>query len=155
VGETYVLRVVLDTNIFVSGFISSLGNPARILRLWQCGDIDVLVSAETVVELARVLKTSATLRRRFQYTDTEVGRYIDLIEKVATLIIPQRTVEVVHEDPDDDKFVGLALEGQAKYLISGDPHLLNLGQVQTVVILTPRAFISLWEARKERTAARR
>ena len=147
-AETYVLRVVLDTNIFVSGFISPLGNPARILGLWQEGEIDVLVSAETLVELVRVLKTSASLRRRFQYTDDEIDRYIDLIEKVATFIIPRRTIQVVHEDPDDDKFVGLALEGQAKYLVSGDPHLLNLGQVERVVILSPQAFISLWQTLK-------
>ena len=55
-----------------------------------------------------------------------------------------REVRAVKDDPDDDKYLAAALIGRAGFVVSGDHHLLDLGEYQGVTILTPRRFLGLF-----------
>jgi putative PIN family toxin of toxin-antitoxin system len=138
------MRIVADTNVLVSALVSAQSSPAQILALWRAGDIDLLVSAETLAELRRVLGYPR-IRQRLRYTDEQLEAALTLLDQEAIHVEPPpgptRSV-----DPDDDKFIALAVAGGAAYLVSGDRHLLQLGGSQGVAILAPAAFLAAYRA---------
>jgi uncharacterized protein len=139
------MRVVLDTNVLISAFISDQGSPAQLLALCHAGGLELLVSPDTLAELRRVL-TYPRVRKRLSYTDEQINQYIGLLEEIGVVITPPSVARVVLGDADDDKFVALALAGGAQYLVSGDAHLLSVGRYQGITILKPAAFLLLWQA---------
>jgi uncharacterized protein len=138
------MRVVLDTNVFISAFISNEGASAQLLAHCQAGELELLVSPDTLAELRRVL-TYPRVRKRLVYTNEQIDRFIALLEEVAVVITPPSVARVVPGDADDDKFIALALAGEAHYLATGDDHLLSVGRHQGITILKPAAFLLLWQ----------
>ena len=138
------MRIVLDTNILISAFVSNKGASAQILARCQAGELELLISPDSIAELRRVL-TYPGLRKRFRYSDEQIEAFVAFLEQEAFLLTPTASVRAVPDDADDDKFVALALAGQAQYLVSGDEHLLRVGQYQGVTILKPAAFLHLWQ----------
>ena len=138
------MRIVLDTNILISAFVSNKGASAQILARCQAGELELLISPESIAELRRVL-TYPSLRKRFRYSDEQIEAFVTFLEQAAIVLSPPVSVRAVPADADDDKFVALALAGQAQYLVSGDDHLLQVGQYQGVTILKPAAFMLLWQ----------
>jgi predicted nucleic acid-binding protein len=63
--------------------------------------------------------------------------------KVATFVDPQIKLDVIEDDPDDNRVLECALTGGATYIISGDTHLLNVKEYQGIVILSPAGFLTL------------
>jgi uncharacterized protein len=138
------MRVVLDTNVIVSGLRAGLQPPAQILDLWSEGKIDVLASDATITELERVLNYPR-IRQLTGFTDDQIRRFIEQFEQECLLINPEVEVEVVTQDPTDNIFLSLAVAGAAEYIVSGDrKHLLPLKSYQGIKIVTPALFISLY-----------
>ena len=129
------LRVVLDTNVLVSG-LNYAGTPSRLLRLLFQGEIDWFVSPFILQELYRVLMD------KFQWEDERTRRAIRLIQDVAEELEPSRNVSIIQGKDDDNRILDCALEAKAHYLVSGDRrHLLPLRQVQGVSIVGPADFM--------------
>jgi putative PIN family toxin of toxin-antitoxin system len=128
------VRIVLDTNVFVSGVFLT-GPPYQILKAWQQQRLDIVVSAPILDEYRRVGKKLAD-----QFRGVYLNPVLDLVAARAIVIEPGELSEPVCEDPDDDKFIACAISGLAKYIVSGDKHLLRLAGYQGVKILTPRQF---------------
>ena len=137
------MRIVLDTNILISAFVSKKGASAEILARCQAGELELLVSDESLLELRRVL-TYPRIRKRLQYSDEQIDRFLVFLEQSTVAVAPHTTLRVVPGDADDDKFVALAIAGEAQYLVTGDDHLLRIGRHQGVLILKPAAFLLLW-----------
>lgn len=142
------MRVVLDTNVLISAFISNKGASAQLLAHCQAGALELLVSPDTLAELRRVL-TYARVRKQLTYSNEQIERFIALLEQIAVVNIPPFVARVVPGDADDDKFVALALAGEAQYLVTGDKHLLSVGRHQGITILKPAAFLLLWKTLKQ------
>ncbi|MBI3958796.1 MAG: putative toxin-antitoxin system toxin component, PIN family [Chloroflexi bacterium] len=142
------MRIVLDTNVLISSLFKRESTSAQILSLWRAGEFELLISPEVLSELKRVIEYPR-VQRRLIYTEQEIAHFLDLLTMAGTLLSPQDTLTVVKDDPHDDKFVTLAVAGQAEYLVSGDNHLLNVASIFGVTVVTPRAFLSLWEAQRE------
>jgi len=126
------VRVVLDTNLFVAAFWSPRSASAKVVDACEEGSFCLLASAAIRREMEHILRnarTSAPYRER-------VARILDRAEEVR----PTHFLQVVPEDPDDDKFVECALDGDADYLVSSDAHLLRLGEIEGVRVLKPTAF---------------
>lgn len=129
------MRVVLDTNILISGIFFS-GPPNEILKAWQDGDIQFVLSSEIIDEYIRVSKTLAD-----RYSGIEISPILTLIVTHSDTIQATSLPHQVCEDPDDDKFLACALASESKIIISGDKHLLKLSGYRGITILTPRAFV--------------
>jgi len=133
------MRVVLDTNIVVSGLLWS-GTPGRVLQAAQNGLFQAVASEAMIDELREVLE-----RPKFEHRLGRVGKTCQqLLDKYLSY------VDVIHVEPleksvsvdvDDDMFIACALRGNAQYLVSGDPHLLDIGQYQDVSIITASKFL--------------
>lgn len=148
------MRIVLDTNILISAFVSKKGASADILARCQAGELELLVSDDSLLELHRVL-TYPRIRKRLQYSDEQIERFVAFLEQSSVAITPHANLRVVPNDADDDKFVALAMAGDAQYLVTGDDHLLTVGRYQGVIILKPAAFLRLWNTLQQDHSDRR
>ena len=128
------MKVVLDTNILVSGIFWG-GAPSRILELWAKERIEVVVSPLILEEYERVL----TEMERKKPTDLSED-WNGFIVRHSILIHPEGAFRLCR-DPDDDKFLHCAVSAGAKILVSGDKDLLVLKRVSETDILTPKAFL--------------
>ena len=142
------MRIVLDTNILISAFVSRRGASAQILAYCQFGELELLISPETVDELRRVL-AYPDIRKRLIYSDEQIEGLLAFLELTAVSLTPPTGVRAVPADADDDKFVALALAGEARYIVSGDSHLLEVGAYQGIAILKPAAFLRLWQTLRQ------
>jgi putative PIN family toxin of toxin-antitoxin system len=136
------MRVVLDTNIIVSSFLVALGASARIIAHWRAGLFDLVVSPALLAEYEEVLGYGR-IRRRHRMTPEQIAAEIADIRRFALLVEPQTVPSVIADDPDDDHVLACALAGHAHYIVSGDPHLLNLQTYQGIRILSPAGFVAL------------
>ncbi len=129
------MRVVLDTNVLVSGIFWS-GPPYDILKSWQAGKFTLLISPDILDEYRRV---STELGKKFPRV--ELDSILDFVTYKAHICTPPLLTLQVCEDRDDDKFIACALAGKAKCLVSGDLKLLSIGSYQGLEILKPKAFV--------------
>lgn len=77
-------------------------------------------------------------------TIEEVEEIIDDFRKFAIAVNSKSKISVVKDDPDDNKFLECADEGGASYVVSGDQHLLGIGEYENIQILSPAAFLVLF-----------
>ncbi|PYT55567.1 MAG: putative toxin-antitoxin system toxin component, PIN family [Acidobacteria bacterium] len=128
-------RLVIDTNVFVSGLISGTGSPAKILRAIQNKKVIHLVSDPIMEEYLRVLEYPR-IRRFKKITDAFVA------DIAAYLIYQTERVELVSKiklsrDPADDVFLETAVDGSANLLVTGDKtDLLSLRVVEGIPIIS-------------------
>ena len=133
-----MLKVVLDTNIFVAGYLSKtkLGYPSQILDLWRNGGFSLVMSPQILEEIVGKL--------------LEKGVAEDLLEELVVTIcqialyIPgaYETCKLNTLDPDDNKFLAAALESRADFIVSYDAKsLLPLKHFHKTQILLPELFI--------------
>jgi uncharacterized protein len=130
-----VTKVVIDTNVFISAFGWD-GKPEAVLRLMEQRKIINFTTNDIYAELQRVvaypkLKFSPTLQVNILEFVFSWSRFVQLKEAVA----------VIADDPDDDKFLSCAIAANASAIISGDPHLLDLGSYRDIPIMTPVQFL--------------
>ncbi len=130
------MRAVLDPNVILSGLLSPGGNAAQLLRAWEGGEFELIVSVALLEELGRALGYSK-LRRRIP--EEEAGRVLQWLSESAT-VAGDPTIEapVRSADPGDDYLIALASSAQA-ILVSGDKHLLDLAD--QIPVLEPAGFI--------------
>lgn len=128
-------RLVIDTNVFVSGLISSAGSPAQILRAIGHGRVVHLVSDPILGEYLQVL-SYPRIRKFKKITDEFIAGI------AAYLIYRAERVEIVSSirlspDPDDDVFLETAVDGRANLLVTNDKaDLLSLGAIQGIQIVS-------------------
>lgn len=129
------LRVVFDTNVLVSA-IGFGGKPWNCLVLAFVGDVEMITADAAIAEFERVLGYD-----RLPFTEAEQEQYPALIRAEATVVDPDASVQVIDDDPDDDLFLEIALEAEAECVVSGDPHLTELGSFRGIDIVSPSEFL--------------
>jgi len=130
------MRVVLDTNIFVSAILG--GKLSIILDEWRAGQFTLLVSEPIVREYLDVIS-----RPKFKIVASEIATITEYLLKTAEFVTPMETIAVIEADPSDNKFLEAALTGNAIYIVSGDHHLLQLHSFRDIKILAAHDFITL------------
>jgi putative PIN family toxin of toxin-antitoxin system len=131
------LVVVLDTSVWISGVFFRRGIPASILRAWRDQRFEIVFSPETLDELERKLQEKAS---GFGADPALVREWITYIGTFAHVIPSTVTISGVCRDPDDDKFIGLALSSGASYIVSSDHDLQVLDEYRAIKVLSPREF---------------
>lgn len=129
------LRVVLDTNVLLSGIAYPGSIPGKILAAWRQGSVDVLLSAHILDELRRVLPR---LTHRHGLTPAEIDDLVDALSIQAEVVEPLPAVEPDLRDADDQPVLNTLLAAGANYLITGDKDLLALAERYPIV--TPAQF---------------
>jgi uncharacterized protein len=132
------VRAVLDPNVIISGLLSATGTPANLLRAFDQGEFEVLVSPKLLDELSRAL---AYPKLRRYISEEEANAVVRWIGEAATTAPDLKHAPRVHStDSDDDYLITLA-ENQRAVLVSGDKHLLPLAD--QIPVLAPRKFLEM------------
>ena len=134
--------VVIDTNVIVSSLLSPGGPPAKVIKRWEADRFGVVISPPLLSELERVLKYQR-VRKYYKKPQETVTTLLKRLGAVATVVDPHFTLDVIREDPVDNRVLECAIAGGASYIITGNAHLLKLKEYQGVVILNPVEFLAL------------
>jgi putative PIN family toxin of toxin-antitoxin system len=130
------LRVVLDTNVLVSGLAYPGSVPGRIVSIWRQGGLDVVLSRYILDEMGRVLPRLS----RISLSSAEIRDLVDSFMFLADIVEPDGGRDASLRDPADQQVLGTLLASKADYLITGDKDLLALAEKYPIV--TPAMF---WE----------
>ena len=141
------LRLVLDTNIVVAGFLWN-GPPRHLIELAIEGQAVELFSSPVLLdELAHTLgysKFAGRIERFGMSIAALVAQYAALV----TLVAPTSVPRVVINDADDDHVIAAAVAARAELIVTGDrKHLLPIGTHQGIAIVTARVVVNRLEAR--------
>lgn len=132
------MKVILDTNVFVSGVFFS-GPPYHILEAWREGELELVMSSDILDEYRRV----ATVLTE-QFPPVDLHAILEFVEKEAAFFDAPSLSERVCDDPDDDKFLACALASNTKIIVSGDKHLLRISGYQDIEVLKPKVFVDAY-----------
>jgi putative PIN family toxin of toxin-antitoxin system len=129
------LRVVLDTNVLVSGLAYPEGVPGRIVAAWRRGALGVVLSRYILDELTRVLPR---LNHRLKWQKADFADFVDLLAIQADLVEPQALAAGAARDAADIPILGTLVAANADYLVTGDRDLL--ARAGRYAIVTPAEF---------------
>lgn len=133
--ESKELRVVIDTNVFISG-LNFAGKPSEVLQLFWKGEIRVFISSFILKEIEKIL------REKFDWSEEQIQRILTRIKAKVVEVDPKIKLSVIKEKDEDNRILECAIEGKTQYLISGDErHLLPLKEYQGIKILSPSEFL--------------
>ncbi len=130
------MKIVLDTNVFVSGIFWS-GPPHKIVTLWAENKITILITKKILNEYFRVLN--------------EIDKNGEIAKKWCALmvencpVLEDKNYIQICRDLDDNKFLDCALIGKVDYLVSGDNDLLSLNKIEKIKIVNPAKFLRIYK----------
>lgn len=130
-------KVVLDTNILISA-LGWNGKPRQIFQKCVEGDLELIISKEQLKELNKVMNYP-----KFKFSDEQKETFISIILEIAKVVEIKNSLKVIKDDPDDNMILETALASNVDYIISGDPHLLNLEEFKGIKILKASDFLDL------------
>lgn len=134
------MRAVLDTNVFVSG-IHWQGMPSKILKAMLLDKFRSVTSDEILNEFVDVMKNF-----KIPMKNEDILWWENLIISKSEVVFPKQKFNAVKNDPDDNKFVDAAVEGNCDYIVSQDKkHLLKLKEFRGIKIIAPEEFLKLLE----------
>jgi putative PIN family toxin of toxin-antitoxin system len=142
------MRVVLDTNVIVSAYITASPTrpPRAILQRWHAGEFQFVVCDEVLWEYERVL-TRPWCEQRHGLSARRINRDFKAIRHVAEVVrIDETERDPMLCDPEDAIFLACAIVGHVDFIVSGDRHLLELRSVRGIPIIPPIAFVSVLDA---------
>ena len=128
------MRVVFDTNIYISAFITPGGRGEAAYRKAVNGELELVVSVPILSELAR------KLRGKFHWDDTHLEAAIRHVAATARVVKPTRRLAVLADEPDN-RILECAREAGAELIVTGDRHLLALVRYEGTAIVTLAAFL--------------
>jgi putative PIN family toxin of toxin-antitoxin system len=134
------MKVVIDTNVFVSSFFG--GNPKRIIDLWKNEEIALCLSKDILDEYIDVLQ------RVGLKDENEIEELLSLFAKGFNIFFTTKTprIRAVKDDPADDKFIECAVGLKAEVIITGDKALKKIGEYMGIKISTPQQFLKDYKA---------
>lgn len=128
------LRVVFDTNIYISAAIT----PSGALNTWidfaahPSGSLDLYTSEAILAE------TAEKLVGKFSLSPAHVNEFGERIRRIATVVEPKEKVSIIDEDPDDNVVVECAVAARAHLVVSADPHVYKVGEYRGIGFCHPR-----------------
>ena len=133
-------KIVLDTNVIISAAISENGNAAKIFEMMIEERFESYTSNDIIEEIIDVFsrkKISKLIKPDDQ------ARIVDIFKRFSVIVTRIKKLNVVKDDPKDNMFLECALSAKADYIISGDTHLLDMGEYNGIKVLSPAQFLKM------------
>jgi len=137
------MKVTVDTNVLVSATFW-YGDSYKIIEKVENKEIELILSKEIIEEFVKVLEYEE-IQKKIRNKNLEMKRTAEKFVSISTIVEPIKKLNVVKDDPKDDKIVECAVEGRADYIISQDNHLLKLKEVENIKIIKPGDFLEIIE----------
>jgi uncharacterized protein len=132
-----MLRVVLDTNVLVSAVISN-GKPRELFKIGIAKKRFYIVTSDMILKELEVVLS----RSKFKTSQEEIHRIILLLKQTAEVVNVKSKFKAVKEDPKDDMVISTAYDGRADMIVSGDSHLLGLGNFKGISIVSVEQMLA-------------
>ena len=129
------LKVVFDTNVLISATLWDNSVSQKLLFQLIEGEIPIYSSLEILEEYQKVLK------RDFEYSNQEIIEIVEKVLQFVSLVISNERVNIVKEDPEDNKILECAIESKSNYIFTYDKHLLKLKEYNNIKIIKPNDFL--------------
>ena len=140
-----MIRAVLDANVYVGAVVRPEGPPGQLIdRFLRGGAFEIVVSQAIVEEVLRALRYPKV--RKYIRPGLDPELWFEDIVVLSHLVAADREFESASKDADDDKYIAVAIEGRAGFVVAGDSDLLDLKQYDTIRIVSPRVFLDLLAA---------
>jgi putative PIN family toxin of toxin-antitoxin system len=133
-----MLKVVIDTNVFISAFYLPESRPANVVLLARRKTILNLISPQILKEVERIIK------KKLLWDNSKTQSAVRRIKNFSEEVRPQERLAIIADDPDN-RILECAVAGQADFIISGDHHLIDLENYQGIKIINPARFLELIE----------
>jgi len=133
------MKIVLDTNIVVSGLLQSQGNPAQVLALVLSGAIQICHGKRILAEYAEVLT-----RPRFKFDPERVREVLNKIETDGLAVDASKESNLDLPDADDEPFLAVALAASADFLVTGNISDYPADKRRGCAVVSPAAFMEHW-----------
>lgn len=134
------MKIVLDTNVLVSGLLQPFGPSAQIVRLVASSDLALCHDLRVLVEYQEVL-----LRAKFHFDPERVDALLEEI-RAGGIPVVARPLAIRLPDPDDEPFLEIALAGGARCLVTGNVKHYPAPARCGIEVLSPRSFLDLYRA---------
>jgi uncharacterized protein len=131
------MKIVVDTNFLVSATQWDYSVSDKLLQKLIRNNTEIFTTKEILDEFAEILK------RDFLYCEEDIKNILEKVLQFLIVVVPSNKIEVVKDDPDDNKIIECAVESQAKYIISYDKHLLSLKKYRDINIIKPEETLNL------------
>lgn len=132
------MKVVLDTNVIVSGLLFPGGVPDRVVRAALTGQIQNVTSPDLLQEVRRVFD------KKFKIPEKRLEGLIRFVADMSDLVYPLERLRVISADPPDNRVLECAITGEAEFIITGDAkHLLKLKSFRSISIVSPAQFAQM------------
>ena len=129
-------RVVFDTNVLISGYLWK-GMARRALEKVRSREWALLISNDAIDELIRVLAYD-----KFGLKPEEIGPIVRDLTEISEFVEVRTQIQIIEDDPTDNIFLALAIDGGADVIVSGDHHLLDLEEFEGIPITSIRKFLA-------------
>ena len=134
-----MMRVVLDTNIFISGIFWEGNYCSQIIDSWREGKIMLVSSLDMVQELLDTIRDF-----KIEMPEEMIQEWRTMIIENSVMIVPTTKLDIVKNDPDDNKFFEAAVAGKAQYIVSQDKkHVLSIPEFRGIKTIHPQEFVKL------------
>jgi len=137
------MKITLDTNVLISGSFWT-GDSFKILELIDSHKIECILSKDILDEYFRVAK-SDELVEKIKDKHLVILKTIESIIRNSIIVAPTKKLDVVKDDPDDNKILECAVEGNTDFVITQDKHLLKLKKFGDIQIITPKEFLGVFQ----------
>lgn len=134
-----MLRVTADSNVYISALHFG-GPPDDFLNLARTGSIHLTISGEIIDEVTRVLRV------KFQWSPEAVALFRERVADFTEKVIPAQTLNVIREDPPDNRILECAVEGKSECIVTRDNDLLRLGSYAGMQIIKVAEFLGIARA---------
>jgi len=131
------MKLVLDTNVFVSAFLWG-GKPKEVLLRIIAGEDELFISEDLLTELKAVLR-----RPKFRLNDEFIDVFLEELGNVSKKILMKGKPRKLSRDAGDDKVLACALAAGADYIVTGDDDLLVLKKIRAIPIVSPSAYLEM------------
>lgn len=132
-------KVVIDTNVIISGLIKEESTPGKILKAWKNNKFILLLSPPIFEEISRIIKHPKIINYH-KLNEEEIEDFLLNLYSASHETEGKIELNVV-EDPDDNIFVACAVEGNADCVVTGDKIFLKLKEYEGIKIITPSQFL--------------
>ena len=130
-------KLVFDTNILISGYLWN-GRPRQAIRVVKTKGFTLLYCKESIDELIRVLSI------KFGLDSEEIFRIVVDLQTIGKNIRVISKNQPITDDHTDNLFINLAIDGDARFIVSGDSHLLKLKKYKKIEMMTVYEFLQMF-----------
>ncbi len=131
------MKITIDTNFLISATQWDCSVSNKLLQKLIIKDVEIFTTKEILEEFANVLE------RDFLYGKEEIENILEKVFQFVTLVAPDIEVDIVKDDPDDNKIISCAIESHSEYILSYDKHILNIKEYNGIKMLTPEEFFKI------------